>query len=701
MSGLTPLFGGFSGQLMSKPEFDHDDPDAESMFNFLQEDGHEPRRGKPAPASKSMPIIRKPVPVSESGPLLPPKPGDPVEPPPPLTAGLGSKEKDDQFLDRATVDMQSDVPASTRVTSLKPALEEVETQSSVSGRNDNDSSVPTADDDLSDLSPLRETVDDLSDLSPLPETVDDLSDLSPLPETRARANREPGQNSGNRTEQRTDRTAMREADEFDHLATPVTENVAPTRKVAVNDPFDELDGRLDHDDNLNFGRDWQEGVGERFATKTASKRGRWLALAILLLGVGLASFVFISPNGLSNPPGWLSQWFPGDQNSTGTAQTDSNLEAAGIVAPGDGAAGTSVVASSPGSSLFQRFQDQLQVIEIQVAEGQLDAAEDALANMDRSVYGYGAFEFGELEKRIQALRSGSANSEIESSQSLAASQSEAEQARLAEQLAREEALRAEQLERQTQLAAQAAREEEARLAEQAAREEEARLAAQEEEAGLAGQAAQEEEARQRAAEELVEQQLLVELAALEEQARLAEQATAQDADQDVTTPSQIDLDRQATDRRVAEELAAIDRARASAQQSAETTAESDNGRVESRINVSNLTRTIGDDDLQLVYQRFIDLQQAILDEDIETMLRLTQRSVRRVQQFQQMFANSSSVEARIRNVSTSNATGEIYGTLVINKVIRDDGRVTGPAPELASIALISVREGDGWSAIRW
>ena len=123
--------------------------------------------------------------------------------------------------------------------------------------------------------------------------------------------------------------------------------------------------------------------------------------------------------------------------------------------------------------------------------------------------------------------------------------------------------------------------------------------------------------------------------------------------------------------------------------------------MESRINVSNLTRTIGDDDLQLVYQRFIDLQQAILDEDIETMLRLTQRSVRRVQQFQQMFANSSSVEARIRNVSTSNATGEIYGTLVINKVIRDDGRVTGPAPELASIALISVREGDGWSAIRW
>jgi len=37
---------------------------------------------------KPFPVIRKPVCVSQSGPLRPPQPGDPVEPPPPLTEGL-------------------------------------------------------------------------------------------------------------------------------------------------------------------------------------------------------------------------------------------------------------------------------------------------------------------------------------------------------------------------------------------------------------------------------------------------------------------------------------------------------------------------------------------------------------------------------------------------------------------------------------
>jgi len=73
---------------MSKPEFDPNKPGQESMFDFLSEDG----QGLPVPrkpvykrSRKSMPVIRKPVPVSKSGPLKAPKPGDPIAPPPSLT----------------------------------------------------------------------------------------------------------------------------------------------------------------------------------------------------------------------------------------------------------------------------------------------------------------------------------------------------------------------------------------------------------------------------------------------------------------------------------------------------------------------------------------------------------------------------------------------------------------------------------------
>ena len=78
---------------MSKPEFGIEE-DLDSMFDFLSEDGNRPRARRPDPSSKGqrqLPVIRKPVPVSESGPLLPPKPGDPVEPPRQQTMGKGDE----------------------------------------------------------------------------------------------------------------------------------------------------------------------------------------------------------------------------------------------------------------------------------------------------------------------------------------------------------------------------------------------------------------------------------------------------------------------------------------------------------------------------------------------------------------------------------------------------------------------------------
>lgn len=87
-----------------------DDP--ESMFDFLDgEDGKQARQqpqvsdkeaqiaqrrgdrsrsnGRDKSANKPFPVIRKPVSVSRSGPLRPPRPGEPVAPPPSLTDAIG------------------------------------------------------------------------------------------------------------------------------------------------------------------------------------------------------------------------------------------------------------------------------------------------------------------------------------------------------------------------------------------------------------------------------------------------------------------------------------------------------------------------------------------------------------------------------------------------------------------------------------
>ncbi len=114
-----------------------------------------------------------------------------------------------------------------------------------------------------------------------------------------------------------------------------------------------------------------------------------------------------------------------------------------------------------------------------------------------------------------------------------------------------------------------------------------------------------------------------------------------------------------------------------------------------------VARTISEDELQDVYRRFDELQKAIRNRDITAVIELTSRSVVKIQQFQQMFQNNISIDARIKNVSTRDASGEIQGTLVITRLERADGVVTGPPLDLASVTLTSQRNEDGWSAIRW
>jgi len=83
------------------------------------------------------------------------------------------------------------------------------------------------------------------------------------------------------------------------------------------------------------------------------------------------------------------------------------------------------------------------------------------------------------------------------------------------------------------------------------------------------------------------------------------------------------------------------------------------------------------------------------------VLDLTSRSGLRVQQMMQMFENNVSISARLRNVSTLEAAGEIRGVLQITRLERANGMVTGPPPGLESVPLVMVRQDDGWSSIRW
>ncbi len=678
------------------------------MFDFLAEDDEgSPARKKPVDKAgeRPLPIIRKPVPVSRSGPLLPPKPGAPVEPPPELTTSTDKRELDLNFLDEG-----SSEPKITRAPDV--------------------------------VKPEDRAQNNVTRLDPRSRRTGEGAASSPAGTGRSR---------------------------------PVdTSSARPARQDAGL-------GSLDLDDSLALDEDWHRPVGvsldEDDEYEGKSGRGRWLAmvLALLFIAAGVGSFV------LSSPPAWLK--LPGSDPATianGVSGTD-------VSAPSDNEA---AVEYSP-SPMMQKFRAEQERLEQLVAAGSLDEAEEALATMDRSLYGYGANEFMEIENRIDQLRSGTISAEQDKEQVAAAeaarlaeeqeARNEAarlteaqaaseEAARLAEeQAAREEAARLTEAqdarEEAARLAeaqaaraeaarlaeAQAAREEAARLAEaQAAREEAARLAqaqaAREEAARLAqtqasraeaARLAELEAAREEAARRAEEQAARIEqVRAAEEAARAEAQRLAQsrsESDSAATSAlagtSTIDRDRIATDKRIAEERAALQRqqareqrliearqreaqaeqARGSAQSGSDNAdanwqqvapSESDSAGQASET-VASASQVVSDADLQLVYQRFVNLQQAISQRDINAVVSLTQRSGVRVQQFMQMFENSTAIDARIKNVSTSNATGEIKGTLQINRVQRANGTYVKPPASLSSIALSSKRDEDGWSAISW
>ncbi len=617
---------------MSEPEFDHDDPNAESMFDFLAEEGTEKHRRKKRAAEASertLPIIRKPVPVSESGPLLPPKPGAPVEPPPSLTSGADKVEDDLDFLD----DMPDTFPDG------RPHQSGID-------KSDSDSNITRLDPRSRRLRGERD---------------------------RSSRSRSSGQEPGR------------------------------VRKAADpgSDEFDELELDLGDAPEFNRNRRGARPVAEDsyYDDEETPRRGRWLVLALVLIAAGAASFLFAFPDD------WRALVQKIGMGTDSVAER--SLEVNPDVEPLDGKV---VTEASP---MMQRFREQLSLVEGLIADGALDDAEQALSSMDRTVYGYGAAEFGELESRIAQLRSGVAVADpaVEQAERDEAARIAAEESAQAE---RERLAAAEQAARDAEANAAA---EQAQREEQAAREEQARVAAE--------NAAQEEQARL-AAEKARQEAARLEQVRQEEQARLA----ALDA-RTSDWPS-VEADRQATDRRIAEERAAVQRQQAreqrliearereaalAAQAASQRPVAGQNAAgsveksqpiavpaadpVDSDGQAASATRSIGDDELQTVYRRFIELQQAVSSRDINAVVGLTQRSGARVQQLMQIFENSTQIDARIRNVSTSNATGQIKGTLQINRIKRADGTFIEPPAALSAIPLSSQREGDGWSAIAW
>jgi len=160
-----------------------------------------------------------------------------------------------------------------------------------------------------------------------------------------------------------------------------------------------------------------------------------------------------------------------------------------------------------------------------------------------------------------------------------------------------------------------------------------------------------------------------------------------DADRRATT---VMADRAATDRQVAEARQAVTRPAPGDV----PIAGGEDIRVESRPE-------IGDEDFELIYGRFKALERAVEQRDIQTVISLTRPSGARIQQLLQVFENSEALDARITNVSMRKADEEISGVLRIDSVRRNDGSRVRPPPGLEAVSLTSSRDSSGWSALIW
>ncbi len=639
---------------MSEPEIDKEDGHAPD-FNFLG-DPLQKRSQRPGAYKNTLsarkPVIRTPVPVSESGPLRAPvSEADFVLTPAYTTDGLRvDPSSGGGMRDLAVV-----------------AARERHVSESLGNQNAKDRHI--SDSPSAKAPPLaRET-----------PAEDVRSNVTPL---RNRHKNDQGLQGQHAADGRRPRFSEID-DDFAFLAEdrarpPASGVYRPTASVVQSDVSDDLfDGVHQFDDERDTGSRWLWPVAI-------------LGALIIAAGIGLYYREYLSP-------------VPGSSDIASA----SSEPLAEPVAQADSVA-------SAASSLAERFRSELAQVEELIANGALDDAEIRLATMDRTLFGYGNAEFTAALERIEQLRAapaganGSTNTEQEradneatelarlEAERVAAEREAAEAERLeaerleaerveAERVAAErEAAEAARLEAQREAAARAAAQREAA---EAARLEAARVTAERE----AAEAARLEAQRETAARVAAERQA-TEAARLESQRQAASAARREAAE----------AERAATNLRIAEERAAQQReaARQRAVQQREAARQREAQQVVPVIS-PGAVRSINDEDVRTVSERFSRLESAIESRSIVELIGLTEPSGLRIQQFLQMFENSESISARITGLSTRNVSGSITGTLKIDRVIRADGVVLPPPPELSSITLTSRWQDGDWSVIDW
>ena len=399
------------------------------------------------------------------------------------------------------------------------------------------------------------------------------------------------------------------------------------------------------------------------------------------------------------------------------AQAEREAEAARLAQAEREAEAARVAQAERESEAARLAQAERESEAARVAQAEREAEAARVAQAEREAE---AARVAQAEREAEAARVAQAEREAEAAR-VAQAEREAEAARVAQAEREAEAARVAQAEREAEAArvAQAEREAEAARVAQAQKEAEAAQAAlveREAEARIAQAEKEAEAERQAQAQRRIEQRNAV---AAE---RAAQEAAALAAAQEKAANESLALARakaaerlererraeQETDRRIAER-ARLNQERARAaefarQQAAEQQLQRQQAaeaQAKLQITPAREIYSITDTDFNFVGEKFVELKNAIEGRDISGVISLTQRSGPRVQQMLQLFENHSSVKARIDNVASRNAEGVIVGTLKIQKLVKNSGVEVNAPSNLSSITLTSRRGPSGWSTIAW
>lgn len=353
-----------------------------------------------------------------------------------------------------------------------------------------------------------------------------------------------------------------------------------------------------------------------------------------------------------------------------------------------------------------------------VAEAERQAEEARLAALAAEAQRAEEARLAAEAQRAEEARLAAETRQAEAAR-LAAEAQRAEQARLAA-----EAQRAEE----ERLVAEAQRQaEQARAAEEARAAERARAAEAEilraEEARLAAesrrlQAAQEAEQARRVEDEFrnteadrLERERLEAIAA--EQRANARRDAAQRAEQGGNSVT-IQQAPSASDREATDRLASAANAAASAASSAASNAASSDRAATDRLTSAATappapsnqglvvrSRGISDAEAAQVDRRLLAVKEAIRARNMSRLTELTAISGAQVQTFFQLFTNSSRIDVRVDGSRAQASVGVIVGTLQINRIVGNNGSDRAVPSNLRNFTLTTRREGNGWSKFAW